>query len=76
MHISTITQKGQVTIPIDIRNQLGLHEGDKVQFNITSEGVYLIPAKKVDLMSLYGALPKPKKTLSTEEINNIIEKRK
>lgn len=26
-----ITSKGQVTIPITVRQQLGLHEGDEVQ---------------------------------------------
>lgn len=32
MHITTVTQKGQVTIPVDIRRHLGLKAGDSVQF--------------------------------------------
>lgn len=32
MSISTITQKGQATIPVDIRNALNLHTGDKIDF--------------------------------------------
>lgn len=31
---ATITSKGQVTIPIDIRNMLNLEEGDKLSFKI------------------------------------------
>lgn len=33
-HISTITQKGQTTIPVDIRHKLGLEAGDKIAFEI------------------------------------------
>jgi AbrB family looped-hinge helix DNA binding protein len=31
-NISTVTRKGQVTIPIEIRRRLGIHEGDQVEF--------------------------------------------
>jgi len=30
--VSRVTSKGQVTIPIDMRRQLGIKEGDKVVF--------------------------------------------
>ena len=29
---STISSKGQVTVPVEVRKRLGLHQGDKVKF--------------------------------------------
>jgi len=31
-HLTTLTRKGQVTLPAEIRRRLGLKEGDKVAF--------------------------------------------
>jgi AbrB family looped-hinge helix DNA binding protein len=36
-----ITEKGQVTIPIDIRHHFGLHAGDEVEFVIDGEMLLL-----------------------------------
>lgn len=41
MNISTVTQKGQATIPADVRKKLDLHPGDKVGFEITDGEVIL-----------------------------------
>jgi AbrB family looped-hinge helix DNA binding protein len=41
MHISTITQKGQATIPIEIRHKLDLHTGDKLVFDIEDDKVII-----------------------------------
>ena len=41
MNISTITQKGQATIPASVRKKLGLHPGDKISFEITDGEVIL-----------------------------------
>ena len=38
MPISTITAKGQVTIPKAIRERLGLSEGDTLEFSIDDAG--------------------------------------
>ena len=35
-HLTTVTRKGQVTIPADIRRGLTLREGDKVSFSLLS----------------------------------------
>lgn len=34
--VATMTSKGQLTIPKAIRDALGLHEGDKVRFELDS----------------------------------------
>ncbi len=32
--IATITSKGQITIPVEVRRQMGLIEGEQVEFHV------------------------------------------
>lgn len=43
--ISTITTKGQVTIPVSIRKKYGLCANDRVDFTIEGDKIVLIPVK-------------------------------
>ena len=54
---TTITQKGQVTIPVKVRRILNLKTGDKVKFIVTpKKEVKVKPAEKYSIMHLYGSL--------------------
>jgi antitoxin PrlF len=47
---STLSSKGQTTIPGSVRKQLGLEPGDVLQYEVTAKGVVqLRKARKVDL---------------------------
>lgn len=46
MQLTTITQKGQVTIPIDIRRFLQVKAGDQVAFVKNEEQIMIKPAQK------------------------------
>jgi AbrB family looped-hinge helix DNA binding protein len=43
-----IRSKGQVTIPMAVRQQLGLHEGDEVEFVVDGNTARLVRAKTND----------------------------
>lgn len=53
--VTTITKKGQVTIPIEIRHMLGFKAKDKVAFRIDGNDVRLASAK-YNLESAFGAV--------------------
>lgn len=38
---STISSKGQITVPIEVRERLGLAPGTPVEFELREEGVFL-----------------------------------
>src|SRR5215211_147728 len=42
---STVTRKGQVTIPIEIRRRLGIQEGDRVQFVQEDGAIGIVPVR-------------------------------
>ena len=44
---SRITRKGQITIPVDLRRDLDLHEGDTVMFTRTERGIEVSRPKDV-----------------------------
>lgn len=44
---STVTSKGQVTIPVEIRRILGLKPHDTVAFYVTEAGVRIAPIEDV-----------------------------
>lgn len=70
--ISTMTSKGQITIPVDIRKKLGLHTGNKINFIIKENAVEIVPVD-VSVKSLKGMVPKPANPISVEEMNKAIE---
>ncbi|MCL4418341.1 MAG: AbrB/MazE/SpoVT family DNA-binding domain-containing protein [Actinobacteria bacterium] len=53
--VTTITKKGQVTIPVEIRHLLGFKAKDKVAFRIDGDNVRLAPAK-YNLETAYGVV--------------------
>lgn len=59
MYNATITQKGQVTIPVDIRRFLGVKSYEKVTFIKNTDHVIIKPAKS--FLDLKGAIKTTKK---------------
>lgn len=45
--LATVQERGQVTIPVEIRRHLGLEKGDMVAFMVTEEGVLLKPQRPI-----------------------------
>jgi len=41
-----VTTKGQVTIPLEIRERLSIHPGTDVEFTVEGNAVRLVPARK------------------------------
>jgi antitoxin PrlF len=68
---TSITSKGQVTIPKDIRKTLGLKAGDRVAFVADGDKAILLPVHG-DILGLKGVLKpyfKGKKPMSVAEMH-------
>jgi len=54
---SSISSKGQVTVPQEVRNRLGLSAGDRVEFVIEGERTLIRPSRTTSPFDKYkGAL--------------------
>ncbi|PWQ92232.1 AbrB/MazE/SpoVT family DNA-binding domain-containing protein [Leucothrix pacifica] len=73
--VSTMTQKGQVTIPKDVREILHLVTGDKVEFLLNSHGEIVIKPVTRKVSEVAGILSKYKrrKSLTIEEMDNAVQ---
>jgi AbrB family looped-hinge helix DNA binding protein len=70
--VSTMTSKGQVTIPAEVRKQLGIARGDKITFVIEDEGrIELRAPIYPTIASLRGAAGSLAKPLSWDEMRAI-----
>jgi AbrB family looped-hinge helix DNA binding protein len=74
MTTAKITSKGQVTIPKEIRDRLGVRPGDRLVFRPTDGGV-LVQAAKVNLLSLEGALKPQVRGVTVEDMKEAVRKR-
>ncbi len=70
-NFSTVTSKGQVTIPLAIRDELHLSAGSKIEYILNGNCVMIVPINN-SVTKLKGMLPKPSKSLSIEEMDDII----
>ncbi len=75
MPFSTLTSKGQTTIPKAVRRHLGLKPGDKIRFMVEDDGRVVVLPATLHLRDLRGSLPKPSKPLSIERMKEAIRKR-
>lgn len=73
MH-TTLTGKGQVTLPKALRERLRLSPGDRIEFVIQDDGGVRLLVKQGSLHRLRGSLPGPERPVSLEEMDEAIRK--
>ena len=69
---ATITRQGQVTLPLNVREALHLHEGDRVDFVIEAGGTVRLVPMTASITELKGMLPPAEKILSLDEMDEAI----
>ena len=75
MSTATLTTKGQITIPADVRRLLNVQAGDRVEFVQIEPGRFeLVPATR-SVRELKGLFGKPVRTMSIDEMNQTIAER-
>jgi AbrB family looped-hinge helix DNA binding protein len=56
---ATVTSKGQVTVPADIRERLGLKAGDRLDFHLADSGkLTVVATKRRSILETRDALPR------------------
>ena len=75
MSESTISSKGQVTIPKAIRTRMRLKVGDRLRFVVEADGSVRLAAATRDVSTLGEILPRPKSRATVDEIQSAIRRR-
>ena len=73
MSTSIFTNEGQIDIPHEIRELLGLQPGDRVDFIVEADGRVYVQPVKIEIEKLKGILHKPdRKPVSVEQMDEAI----
>lgn len=67
---STVTERGQTTLPRDIRRTLDLQPGDRIRYVVEGDHVRILPVRAV--AELKGLLKADRKPISIEEMDDAI----
>ena len=76
LEISTVSTRGQITIPASIRKKYNIKVGDKLLFEASEDGLFL--KKPMDFFSLEGCfslghIPDNEEELLTPEMGHLME---
>jgi AbrB family looped-hinge helix DNA binding protein len=69
MPTATVTSKGQITIPAEVRKSLGLKAGVQVLFFEGEKGEYIFRPRSGSIWDLRGCVPRLDHPVSIEEMN-------
>ena len=72
MASAAVTSKGQITIPIEVREELGLKTGDRIEFVKNEEGKFFIQPKKGSIMDLRGIFKRNGPPITIEQMHDDI----
>ena len=73
MVLATMTSKGQLTVPKELRELLGLKAGDRVEFVPDGDGrVVMRRARIQSITDLFGILPAGSVPLTREEMKEVV----
>jgi antitoxin PrlF len=75
MSESTISSKGQVTIPKAIRTRMHLKVGDRLRFVVDADGSVRLAAATRDVSTLRDILPRPKQHATVDDMRSAIRRR-
>lgn len=75
MSTATLTSKGQITIPVDVRNALKVDAGDRVEFVQIAPGRYEFVAATNEVTDLKGMFGVAKRSVSIDSMNEAIAQR-
>jgi len=75
MSTATVTSKGQITIPVEVRQRLGIDAGDRVEFVEIAEREFVIKPIVDDVRSLKGMLRPPKQPVSTQMMRDAVRRK-
>jgi AbrB family looped-hinge helix DNA binding protein len=70
MPTATVTSKGQLTIPKEVRKALGIKPGTRVDFYEGEKGEYIFRPRTGSIRDLEGCVPKLDHIVTIEEMND------
>ena len=68
-----VTRKGQLTLPRDLREKLGVAHGGEVRLSLAEDGRAYIEPANLSVLRLAGFFGKPKRHLTLKQMKEAVE---
>jgi antitoxin PrlF len=75
MSRATVTSKGQITLPVEVRRALRLDPGDAVTFEPSGDGAFVIRPEAGEIRKLKGVVAAPGEPVALEAMDAAIRRR-
>ncbi len=72
MSSSTVTSKGQITIPVEVRRALGLRPGTRVAFVRNESGSFELRLDAHSVRVLKGIVPPPPTPVTLDDMDRAV----
>ena len=72
MPTATVTSKGQITIPVEVREEMGLAPGSRVDFVAVGDGEYRVMVKSRSVSELAGIFRSSGPSVSIDDMDEAI----
>ncbi|MCL4543761.1 MAG: AbrB/MazE/SpoVT family DNA-binding domain-containing protein [Chloroflexi bacterium] len=69
--LSSVSPKGQITLPVEVRRRLGIKPKDQVVIDLEQDSVRIRPAPRQSFLDSYRTIPALPRRLSVEEMTEI-----
>ena len=73
MPSATVTSKGQITIPVEVRRAMRLKPGTLVEFHEDDNGQFVLIPRTASIRDLEGCVPKLDYVPTIEQMNEVIQ---
>ena len=74
IEMGTISARGQIAIPIDIREEMGLEEGNKVLFFLEGDSLLIKKVENLSWKEITKPLREAKKKIKEEDVSELIHR--
>lgn len=72
MTAATLTSRGQLTLPKEVRIAMGVGPGDRVDFVLMEDGSFAVLPATQSVKKLKGIIARPRKPVSLERMDRAI----
>ena len=74
VEMGKISSRGQIAIPSDIRNQMGLHEGEKVLFILQEDTLLMKKVTAESFKNITKPLREARKKIREEDVSELVHR--
>jgi antitoxin PrlF len=71
---ATVSKKGQLTLPKEVRERLDVRGGGKLRFELPPDSPVIVKPAMYSIRDMFGILGKPRRSVTLEEMDEVVRR--